>query len=378
MRALNKPTLLLDPSRARLNIRTMAEKARRLGLHFRPHFKTHQSRAVGRIFREFGESSITVSSVDMARFFAEDGWRDILIAFPVNVREADEIRKLASAVRLGLLVESPDAVRGLAGDWPAPVDVWLKIDTGNHRTGIAWDAPERIAAVADEVKALAGLRLKGLLTHNGLTYATRSLADLRAVHGESVRRMRAARAALAGRGFEGVAISVGDTPSCKMLEDFDGVDEIRPGNFVFHDVMQLEIGSCAEDEIAVAVACPVVALHPERNEAVIFGGAIHLSKESVETREGGKIYGRACLPEGDGWGKILPGTAVVAASQEHGIVRTTPEILARLRVGDFLVILPVHSCLTVNLWREYVSLSGVPFDTMRSPDGPAGDRRTIA
>jgi len=32
-------------------------------------------------------------------------------------------------------------------------------------------------------------------------------------------------------------ISYGDTPSCSIAENFDEVDEIRPGNFVFYDVM---------------------------------------------------------------------------------------------------------------------------------------------
>ncbi len=75
-------------------------------------------------------------------------------------------------------------------------------------------------------------------------------------------------------------LSVGDTPGCSLLPDFPGVDEIRPGNFVFYDAEQLEIGSCASNQIAVALACPIVARHPERNEVVLYGGAIHLSKES--------------------------------------------------------------------------------------------------
>jgi len=33
------------------------------------------------------------------------------------------------------------------------------------------------------------------------------------------------------------------------------VDEIRPGNFVFYDLMQYRIGSCSVGQIAVAMAC---------------------------------------------------------------------------------------------------------------------------
>jgi D-serine deaminase-like pyridoxal phosphate-dependent protein len=85
----------------------MAERAGRLGVRFWPHFKTHQSYHVGRIFREFGVEAITVSSVDMASYFAADGWKDILIAFPLSILEIGEIGRLAFRCSLGLLVESP-------------------------------------------------------------------------------------------------------------------------------------------------------------------------------------------------------------------------------------------------------------------------------
>jgi len=42
-----KPTLVLDEACARRNIARMAEKARRQGIRFRPHFKTHQSAGIG-------------------------------------------------------------------------------------------------------------------------------------------------------------------------------------------------------------------------------------------------------------------------------------------------------------------------------------------
>lgn len=64
--SIQRPTLLLDPDRAKRNISRMAEKAARSGLRFRPHFKTHQSAAVGEWFRPFGVTAITVSSVEMA------------------------------------------------------------------------------------------------------------------------------------------------------------------------------------------------------------------------------------------------------------------------------------------------------------------------
>jgi len=58
----------------------MAARARQFGLHFRPHFKTHQAAALGDLFRAEDVTSITVSSLHMARYFARNGWRDITIA----------------------------------------------------------------------------------------------------------------------------------------------------------------------------------------------------------------------------------------------------------------------------------------------------------
>jgi len=365
MTRFSKPTLVLDEARVRRNIARMAARAARFGVRFRPHFKTHQSRAIGRIFREFGVEAITVSSVDMAAYFAADGWRDILIAFPLNILEAGEIAGLAARGRLGVLVESAGGLAALARAVPSVLDVWIKINIGANRAGADWDDLTLLGAICRETGRHPSLRLRGLLTHNGRTYAARTLGALARIHGDAMTKMRRARAALGRAGFPGLEISVGDTPACSRLDDFDGADEIRPGNFVLQDVTQLELGTCGERDIAAAVACPVVSTHPARREAVIFGGAIHLSKDDVPTRREGRIYGRVCRASRRGWGRILPGTAVISVSQEHGIVRTTAAEMRKIRAGDILFILPAHSCLTVNLWDHYVGLDEMSWPTIR-------------
>jgi D-serine deaminase-like pyridoxal phosphate-dependent protein len=365
MLSITKPTLVLDEDRVRRNIARMAVRAARFGVRFRPHFKTHQSRHIGRIFREFGVEAITVSSVDMAAHFAADGWRDILIAFPVNILEVREIARLASRCKLGILIESGEGLPALARGVPSALDVWIKIDVGANRAGADWDDIGLLQAICREAARHPGLRLRGLLTHNGRTYGARTLSALARVHADGMRKMRRARQALAASGFRGLEISVGDTPSCSRLDDFAGADEIRPGNFVLNDATQLALGTCAENDIAAAVACPVVSTHPARNEAVIFGGAIHLSKDDLITRRDGRIYGRVCRPSPRGWGKVLAGTAVSAVSQEHGIVETTAVELRKIKAGDLLFILPAHSCLTVNLWDRYVRLDGQLVPTIR-------------
>ena len=101
-----KPTLLLNKEQCLSNISRMYEKAKNSGIHFRPHFKTHNSAFIGNWFRRLGIHSITVSSVSMAKFFSAYGWRDITIAFPVNLPELGQISELAAELNLNILGES--------------------------------------------------------------------------------------------------------------------------------------------------------------------------------------------------------------------------------------------------------------------------------
>ncbi len=356
--SITRPTLILNEAIARRNIARMAGKARRCDVRFRPHFKTHQSAAIGEWFRAEGVRAITVSSVVMAEYFADHGWDDITIAFPVNWLEVETINALAMRVKLGLLVESVETARFLRERLAAPADVWLKVDAGYGRTGLAWDDSAGQAAVAGALAGSERLRLRGLLCHSGHTYAARGEKAIRAVWNESVQRLTAARESLAAAGFPGLELSPGDTPGCTVADDFSGVDEVRPGNFVFHDTMQVEIGTCGWPDVAVAVACPVVALHPERGQIVVYGGAVHLSKERLALPDGRVHYGAVALPVEGGWTLPIPGAFVTGLSQEHGIVSAPPGLLEQVKLGDLLMVLPVHSCLTANLLGRYRTTLG--------------------
>ncbi|UCC78000.1 MAG: alanine racemase, partial [Anaerolineales bacterium] len=223
---------------------------------------------------------------------------------------------------------------------------------------VTWDRPDEIAELAQAVVATDRLAFRGLLTHAGHSYHAASKLELEAIHRDSVARLAHVRAALRAEGFSQVELSSGDTPTCSIVDDFSGLDEIRPGNFVFYDLKQAGIGSCSEREIAVAVACPVVAKHPRRNEIVLYGGAVHLSKESFARADRTPTFGHVAFWDGDGWGPSLPDTYVSSLSQEHGIVRTTVDVLNRVHVGDVLIVVPVHSCLLSYLLNDYHTLYG--------------------
>jgi D-serine deaminase-like pyridoxal phosphate-dependent protein len=365
---LTRPTLLLDKNRVIRNIERMKQKADRAGVQFRPHFKTHQSAEIGTWFRRCGVTSITVSSLDMAAYFADHGWKNITVAFTANLLEEKAMKSLARKIKLNLLLDSVDLARSLSSLLPAKTRAWIDVDVGYHRTGIPWDEFSKMIAVARAILFESKLTFAGLLTHSGHTYHAKSTDEIRRLHKDSLLKLRAVKKRLKEEGIHPCEISVGDTPSCSVANPFTGADEIRPGNFVFYDLTMSALGACRDEDIAVAVACPVVAKYEAWNQVVIYGGAVHLSKEFLLDKRGRRVYGYAAFPGDASWGPAERRAPILSLSQEHGLIEINDSFLRQTNVGDLLVILPVHSCLTADLYRSYLTLDGKKIERRQSND----------
>jgi len=333
----------------------MAGKAHAHDVRLRPHFKTHQSLEIGRWFKSYGVDSITVSSVDMAQYFSEE-WNDITIAFPLNILELDEINLLAKKVRLQVLIESEEAMNELLVHANTEIGFFIKIDTGANRTGIK---PEKNIELINRITSLSDkshlLTFKGFLTHAGHTYSCRTKNEICEVHDASISIMNDLKKKFLQK-YPDLEISVGDTPGCSVSDNFYGVDEIRPGNFIFYDLMQAQIGSCHIDEIGVAVACPVVAIHQDRAEMNIYGGAIHFSKEQLILSDDSVVYGQAIHIDSSGFGQPIDNMYLTRLSQEHGVVKDPADLLSTIAIGDIIYVLPVHSCLTAHLTQNDIKI----------------------
>ena len=355
---ITRPTLLLDERTARGNIERMAAKARDWGVRFRPHFKTHQSAVVGRWFRDCGVDAITVSSPEMARGFADCGWRDITVALPVNLRQLDALDALAGGIRLGLLADCHEVLEALDRRLSAPVDLWIEIDPGYGRTGITWDHPEEVLALARAARERRMLRLRGLLTHAGQSYQCSSPEEVRSVWQQTAERLDTLRARLADAGID-VELSAGDTPGCSLAPRANGVDEIRPGNFVFYDLMQFNLGACRAPDIALTAICPVIGVYPERGRIAIYGGTVHLGREPLVRGEGGPVVYGLAVAEGQRPAEDFHGAATLTGlTQEHGILEADRRMLELVRPGDLLQVYPVHSCITASLHNRYLAGDG--------------------
>jgi D-serine deaminase-like pyridoxal phosphate-dependent protein len=356
---ITSPTLLLNEKTARRNIKRMVKKAADNGVDLNPHFKTHQSVIVGEWFREETLETITVSSVSMAGYFANAGWRNIVIAFPVNILEISKIAILAESVRLTLLITSTEQLDSLIRGVKQGVDILIEIDAGSHRSGLQ---PTDDFVISEIINRLKDTQhdFKGFYSHFGHTYRAKSSDEVAQIYDSSIKLMQDLKQRYADAQ---PTISIGDTPSCSIMNDFSYIKSLHAGNFVFYDLTQVQIGSCREEDIAIALACPVVSKNTARNEIIIYGGGVHLSKEYLLDRDlKTPIYGKIVKLSANGWSVSLPDCYVRSLSQEHGVVKLTSAEFNQIAIGDVIGILPAHSCMTADCMGGYFDLAGNKID----------------
>src|SRR5919107_599713 len=143
-------------------------------------------------------------------------------------------------------------------------------------------------------------------------------------------------------GIEVPVVSVGSTPTVATVDHLDGVDEARPGNYIFFDAFQATLGSCSFADCALTVLAAVVHRDRARRKVVLDAGAVALSKDR----------GPVELDPTCGFGRVLDleggetGLRVESVSQEHGAVGVEDErLFDALRVGARVRVLANHSCL---------------------------------
>jgi len=323
----------------------MREKARASGVKFRPHVKTHKTIEIGRMQHGGSIGPITVSTLAEAEFFAEAGFRDITYAFPIAPEKIEQAAALARKIeRLNLLIDSTSALQALETNGQQ-FDLFLKVDCGYHRAGVDPDS-EASVRLAKAMAASKSIRFRGLLTHAGHSYDVTTIDEIRRIGKEETGALTRFRSKLSND----LIRSAGSTPTMSVVDRFEDVDEVRPGNYVFYDAFQSMLGSCRREDVAVSVLATVVGSYPERRQAILDAGALALSKDLSPSHLDPKSgYGLVC----DLDLSPLP-MRLVALSQEHGKV----EAANPPPVGTQVRILPNHSCLTSAMYDAYHVIEG--------------------
>jgi D-serine deaminase-like pyridoxal phosphate-dependent protein len=180
---LDTPSLVIDLDVVEHNVAEMAQRTGHAGVRLRPHTKTHKMPEIARLQVDAGASGITCAKVGEAEVMVAAGFDDILIAYPIyGPEKLVRLQALREKARILVSLDSLEVAMGLGQLGVAsgePVEVFVEVDTGQHRMGRAPGQPtvELISQLAE----VSGIKIVGLLTHAGHAYAATSLEDRDAV-----------------------------------------------------------------------------------------------------------------------------------------------------------------------------------------------------
>lgn len=343
---LDTPTLLVDLDRLERNIRHMAALAGRHSLALRPHAKTHKSLAIAERQMAAGARGLTVAKLGEAETFAAEGFNDIFVAnqLVTDAKLDRAARLIRDGARLTFGVDSAEGVSTaarVARRCGVTFTLLIEIDSGLHRCGVAPPAAVELAQALDDEP---GVAFAGVFTHAGHAYAARFTQDLERAAEEEAGAVVEAAQAIGRIGLEAEVVSVGSTPTAERVAAQPGITELRPGNYVFYDGMQVSLGVAGSADCSLSVAATVIS-RPAPDRAVIDAGAKTLGLDRG-------AHGVGALPD---YGRLLDEEgALVRLSEEHGVLEVPPE--SRLGPGDRVRVLPNHACAVANLADGYAAL----------------------
>ena len=350
---IKTPGLVLDTDCVRRNAARVSDIAKHNGVRFRPHIKTHKCIEVARIQTAGHDGAITVSTLAEARAFAKNGFSDITYAVPIEPGKfAEAIEILQSGVKLNLLTDNAETAKLLdeaAGRAEVLFDVFVKIDCGTHRVGVEPHTAEAVD-IPRQLSDAKHLYFAGILTHTGHSYDVKTVDEIKAVarHERDIMAEHAAK--LRGLGIDVPTVSIGSTPTINHIDHLEGIDEVRPGNYIFFDNYQATLGSCGFDDCALTVLAAIVHRDASRRKIVVDAGGIAMSKDR----------GPVGLDPACGYGRVLDlegkdtGMRLSSLSQEHGVIHATgDEAFDRFKVGGRVRILANHSCMTAAQHTHY-------------------------
>ncbi|MFB9947991.1 alanine racemase [Rhizobium puerariae] len=340
--SLEEPRVVLDMETLDRNLEKAAAIASgNAALH--PHVKTHKSLAIARAQMDRGAQGFTVARPHEAGMLLAAGLGPVTVAYPIIAPEtiATLLRLAGAPGRLRFIADSAEGIKAMsdaARTAGLPVDLFLKVDVGLHRCGVD-PRSEQSVALASMIDRYQNLSFAGLLSHAGHAYGASSPDAIRAIATEELALLTELRAKLERSGIPVSRISVGSTPTLLAHAGFDGIDEIRPGNYVFLDLTAVRLGIARRSDLALGIAARIVTAN-DRYAIANVGSKTLSSDLGAHGTSATTSFGEAWIDDGR---SPLP---VVKLSEEHAFLDHGG---SRPAIGTPVLILPNHSCPVANL-----------------------------
>jgi D-serine deaminase-like pyridoxal phosphate-dependent protein len=235
---ISSPALFFFKDLIQRNIAHAAEMAGGAA-RLRPHVKTHKTREIVQMSLAAGVTKYKCATLAEAEMVASTGAPDVLLAYQLVGPNCARMAKLMQAYprcRFSVLLDHPDAAALLSQTMKRAgltLDVFLDLDVGQHRTGIA--PGEEALALYESMAKLPGLRAAGFHVYDGHNHQENYVE-----REEAVQRLLAPvlvmRSTLEQRGCAVPRLIVGGTPTFPVFAriDLPGI-ECSPGTLFLYD-----------------------------------------------------------------------------------------------------------------------------------------------
>ena len=343
---LETPAVIVDLDVMERNLSRVADYCRAHQLLLRPHTKTHKIPELAKRQIASGATGITVAKLGEAEVMLDAGIDDILIAYPiVGAEKTARLARIAERATVRVSLDSEDAARAIsaaAKKQGSTIGILIEMDVGFERCGLGNE--NDLVTLAQKITELPGLEFKGLMFfpgHFGVGPEERDV--LRAQVNEYLER---SLAAFERAGVPVAVVSGGSTPTAYEGGSFYGVNEVRPGTYIFNDRNTVAVSAASLGDCALSVLVTVVSTAVS-GHAVVDGGSKTFSYDRFQGGDG----------RGFGIVKEDPAAEVERFSEEHGHMNIARSE-RRYRVGDRITIIPNHVCTTVNMHDEIYGVRG--------------------
>ncbi len=360
MKLPQTPFIHLDLDCLEKNIRKMQSIADDTGVSVRPHAKTHKSCKIADLQLKAGANGLTVAKPEEAIIFMKSGVSSIMVCYPVVSEE--KIKVLLSAadkysVEILFVLDSLagfSVLKNQVSQRMKNIDVYIEIDVGLHRCGLSPDNPGLIE-LAQTIVNSDNLNLRGITSHAGQSYGSKSRQEALGIAKHEQKLMANVKSKLLSNGIAIEEVCVGATPTLWVQKNFDGITEIKPGNYVFNDLTQKNIGVVGWDQLAVSVVTTVVSVND--TYLIVDAGSKSLTSDAgAHGSQGIQGYGLA-FNFGD-TPDDQSGQLVEKMSEEHGWIKHNGN---KISVGSKLQVYPNHSCPVINLFDNVQVFKGSQF-----------------
>jgi D-serine deaminase-like pyridoxal phosphate-dependent protein len=343
---LETPAVIVDLDVMDRNLSRMADYCRAHQLRLRPHTKTHKIPELAKRQIAGGATGITVAKIGEAEVMLNAGITDMLIAYPiVGPTKTTRLAQLAENASITVSLDSEEVARGIseaAARQGKKIGVLIEMDVGFGRCGFSSETD--LLALGRKVADMPGLEFRGLMFFPGqFSVGPEERADMRTRVNDFIKRVLDA---FSGADLPVAILSGGSTPTAYEGGLFHGVNEVRPGTYIFNDRNTVAVSACTLDDCALSVLVTVVSTAVS-GHAVVDGGSKTFS------------YDRFQGGDGTGFGIVRedPAAQVERFSEEHGHLNIQRSD-RRYRIGDRLSVIPNHVCTTVNMHDEIYGVRG--------------------